>query len=61
MSALLLERFKRRITGLNLVPDAGGCFEVTAGEALIYSKLATGEFPDEQTLLDDVATRLPPK
>lgn len=59
MSGLLLERFKRKITNLSLVPDAGGCFEVTAAGELIYSKLATDEFPDEQSVLDDVAARMP--
>ena len=58
MSGLLLERFKRKIGGLTLVPDAGGCFEVTVGDDLIYSKLATDEFPDEQAILDEVAGRV---
>ena len=47
-----------RITGLRLVPAKGGCFEVTAGGELLYSKLATGVFPNEDKLLDDVGTRL---
>ena len=54
----MLERFKRRITGLELVPDKGGCFEVTVGSELIYSKLATGEFPSEDTIEAEVARRL---
>lgn len=58
MAARLLERFKRRITGLELVPDTGGCFEVTVDGKLIYSKLATGQFPNEEEIAADVARRL---
>ncbi len=36
----------------------GGCFEVTVDGELIYSKLKTGEFPDEQSVLEDVRKRL---
>ena len=58
MTARLLERFKRRITGLELVPDKGGCFEVTVDEKLIYSKLATGQFPNEEEIEAEVARQL---
>jgi selenoprotein W-related protein len=54
----LLERFKRRIDGLELVPDKGGCFEVTVDGELIYSKLATGQFPNEEEIEAAVARRL---
>jgi selenoprotein W-related protein len=54
----LLTTFKQQITGLKLVPAGGGCFELTADGALLYSKLQTGEFPDEQAILDLVAKRL---
>ncbi len=43
---------------LTLVPAGGGCFEVTADGELIYSKLATGVFPDEQTVLDGIKERM---
>jgi len=39
---------------LTLIPAGGGCFELTANGELIYSKLKTGVFPDEQTMLEDV-------
>ncbi len=54
----MLSGFKRRLSGLTLIPDAGGCFEVTVGDELVYSKLATGEFPDEAAVIDMVTVRL---
>jgi selenoprotein W-related protein len=53
-----LSGFKRRITGLELIPDAGGCFEVMINGELIYSKLQTGEFPVEADILDAITLRL---
>jgi len=43
---------------LELEPAGGGCFEVSVDGEEIYSKLATGEFPDEQMILDQVAARV---
>ena len=40
------------------MPAGGGCFEVTVNGELLYSKLKTGEFPDEQSILDGVGDRL---
>ena len=49
---------KQKIKSLTLVPAGGGCFEVTANGELIYSKLKTGQFPDEQSVVNDVRERL---
>ena len=49
---------KQKIQNLTLVPAGGGCFEVTVDGELIYSKLKTGEFPNEDSVLDDVSRRL---
>jgi selenoprotein W-related protein len=54
----LLTHFKQKIKALTLVPAGGGCFEVTVNGDLIHSKLKTGEFPDEQTILDGATQRL---
>jgi len=54
----LLNQFKRRISGLTLEPSTGGCFELTVGNELIYSKLQTGRFPDEDTMISEVGKRL---
>jgi selenoprotein W-related protein len=54
----LLTRFKTKIKKYNLVPSTGGCFEVTVDGDLIYSKLKTGQFPDEQAVVEQVAAKL---
>ena len=51
-------QFKQQIRDLKLIPAGGGCFEITANGELLYSKLATGTFPDEQVILDTFAARL---
>ena len=54
----ILSGFKRQISGLKLVPDTGGCFEVKFGNELVYSKLSTGQFPDEAAIIDMVTSKL---
>ena len=61
MTDKLLTAYKTKITGFTLVPSGGGCFEVTVNGELIYSKLKTGQFPDEAAILDAVGTRLKKK
>ena len=58
MTARVLDTFKQRIAGLTLVPAGGGCFELSANGDLLYSKLQTGEFPNEQAALDLIERRL---
>lgn len=58
MTAKLLPRFKQQISRLTLIPSKGGCFELTVGETLVYSKLQTGTFPDETPLIEEVSTLL---
>jgi selenoprotein W-related protein len=58
LTTKLLTQFKQQISDLKLVPSKGGCFEVTANGELLYSKLKTGKFPDEQAILDTFASRL---
>jgi selenoprotein W-related protein len=50
--------FKTRIKNLTLVPSRGGCFELTADGELLYSKLKTGQFPDEAALVERVAAKV---
>jgi selenoprotein W-related protein len=54
----LLRNFKQQIGNLRLIPASGGCFEVSADGELIYSKLKTGKFPDEQWVIDTIGSRL---
>jgi selenoprotein W-related protein len=51
LTAKLLPRFKRAISKYALIPSKGGCFELTVAGKLLYSKLATGEFPDEEAMV----------
>lgn len=55
MTDKLLTTLKRRISALELEPSSGGCFELTADGKLLYSKLQTGEFPNEEALIASVA------
>ncbi len=58
MATLLLENLKSNLTLLEMEPAGGGCFEISVDGEEIYSKLATGEFPEEQMILDAVAARM---
>lgn len=40
------------------MPAGGGCFEVSVDGARIYSKLATGKFPDFQEMLRQVEAKV---
>jgi selenoprotein W-related protein len=54
----LLSTYKQKIGSLKLIPGGGGCFEISVNGDLIYSKLETGKFPDEQWALETVGARL---
>ena len=54
MTAKLLPRYKRTISRFVMIPSSGGCFELTVGGKKLYSKLETGEFPDEDELVEAV-------
>ncbi len=55
MATRLLTEFKQRIESFELQPSAGGCFELTVNGKLIYSKLDTGAFPEEDAMLKAVS------
>ena len=56
MTEKILGRYKQKISALELQPSSGGCFEVSVDGQLIYSKLKTGEFPDEDSLVAQIGT-----
>jgi len=58
LTSKLLEKYKQRIESLELIPSGGGAFELRVGDELVYSKLKTGEFPDEATMIDEVGAKL---
>ena len=41
-----------------MIPSSGGCFELSVDGDLLYSKLETGEFPDEEKMVQEVGARL---
>jgi selenoprotein W-related protein len=57
LTAKLLTTYKQKIRDLKLIPASGGCFELTVNGELLYSKLATGKFPDENAIVDVVGKR----
>ena len=58
MATTLLENLKTDLALLEMEPAGGGCFEISVNGEEIYSKLATGEFPDEKAILDAVRARV---
>ena len=50
----MLTELKEKVKQFTLIPGTGGCFEITVNGELIYSKLKTGEFPDEDWVLKTV-------
>jgi selenoprotein W-related protein len=58
LTGKLLSEYKQKIKDLTLIPTGGGAFELSLDGDLIYSKLKTGEFPDEQWVLKTVGARL---
>jgi len=49
--AKLANGLKGKLAELSMAPFSDGRFEVIVDGKKIYSKLETGEFPDEDTLL----------
>jgi selenoprotein W-related protein len=57
----LLTEYKQKISSFELAPTGGGAFELSLDGELVYSKLATGAFPDEQDMVTLVGKRLQAK
>jgi selenoprotein W-related protein len=58
LTGKILTQYKQQLQGLELQPSSGGCFELTVDGELVYSKLASGEFPDEQAMVKEIGKRL---
>jgi selenoprotein W-related protein len=54
LTGKILGGFKKKISEYKLIPASGGCFELSVDGNLIYSKLATGQFPDEIAILEQI-------
>ena len=57
MTTKILSEFKQKVNDMKLIPGKGGCFEVTVDGELVYSKLKTGAFPDENKILKQLQSR----
>lgn len=55
MASQILTQMKQKVTGLELVPAGGGCFEIDVDGKTVYSKLSTGSFPDEDEILRKIS------
>jgi len=61
LTSKLLTTFKQQIKELKLLPSSGGCFELTLNGELLYSKLKSKQFPDEQWALETLGARMKKK
>jgi selenoprotein W-related protein len=61
LASRVLSTFKQKVASLSLVPSGGGCFELSTNGELLYSKLKTGQFPNEQSILNLLEKRLAKK
>ncbi|RME94393.1 MAG: SelT/SelW/SelH family protein [Verrucomicrobia bacterium] len=50
--------FKLNVGSIKLIPSTGGVFEVSVNGQSVYSKKATGEFPDEEALVRKIKSLL---
>ena len=54
MTEKIAHDYKNALARLTLVPSSGGVFEVRVNGETLYSKQATGAFPDEDALVAQV-------
>jgi selenoprotein W-related protein len=53
-----MEAYGQRFGALKLVPSDGGRFEVSIDGTLIYSKLETGEFPENRHIIEQLRKQM---
>jgi selenoprotein W-related protein len=58
LAEAIMDAFGERFSALKLIPGEDGCFEVTLNGDLIYSKLETGDFPENKQVLEQLKHRL---
>ena len=51
MALELLSHYRRAVREFRMVPSKGGCFEVSLGDKVIFSKLKEGRFPEPKELI----------
>jgi selenoprotein W-related protein len=55
LTAKLLD-FRQDIASLEVIPSGGGVYEIDVDGKRIYSKKETGEFPDEDAIVEQIRT-----
>ena len=58
MASKILTEYKQKLESMELQPSSGGCFELEVDGKRIYSKLETGQFPDEDEMVAEIGKRL---
>jgi selenoprotein W-related protein len=58
LTSKLLNTYKQQISSLTMIPSGGGCFELSAEGELLYSKLKTKEFPNEDQMVKVIGERI---
>lgn len=54
----LLKKHQNKIAEVAMIPSGGGAFEVSVGDEKVYSKLETGRFPNESSLIKELGRKL---
>ena len=47
-----MEAHGGKIKDFQLIPSKGGCFELKVDGQLVYSKLKTGQFPNDEDMVE---------
>ena len=58
MAAKIESAYEDRLGKVKLIGSGGGCFELSLDGKLLYSKLRTGSFPDEEEMVKLVGEQL---
>lgn len=58
LAKTLMDRYKRDMTRLILVPSDKGRFEVSVDGKLIFSKLKEDRFPEDEEILKGIDKRM---
>jgi selenoprotein W-related protein len=53
-----MDAFGERFAALRLIPSDEGRFEVSLDGELVYSKLKTGEFPENKQILAEIRAKM---
>lgn len=54
MTEKILLEYKQNVDQLTLIPSSGGVFEVYQNDEKIYSKNETGDFPNEDSVIEQL-------